>query len=163
MTTSGLSITEIFTLIFSVVAVLIALFKAPAERRGLLGGAKDSEASATKQYAEIVKMMGEQRRELEAEIESRETETDKLESALKCSNLRIEQLERAHELALATIEAYKLEVIELKKEVEVYKIANKTLLHENGALKHWAERLVKQIQGLGVEPTPFVLENGAGK
>jgi chromosome segregation ATPase len=156
MIISGLSITEIFTLIFSLAAVLIALFKAPAEKRGLLGGAKDSEASATKQYAEIVKMMGEQRAELEKEIEVQNAEIDELKQKQKCSNIRLEQLELEHQAELATI-------AELKKEIEVYKIANKTLLHENGALKRWAERLVNQIQGLGVEPTPFVVENGASK
>jgi hypothetical protein len=44
----------------------------------------------------------------------------------------------------------------LEKEVEAYKVANTSLLHENGALKEWCERLVRQLTCLGAVPDPFV-------
>jgi regulator of replication initiation timing len=55
---------------------------------------------------------------------------------------------------IAAERALRLEsrVKDLEQEVDHLKQANSRLLKENGDLREWAERLVHQVQSLGVEP-----------
>jgi len=73
-----------------------------------------------------------------------ETEALKLERAEKLA-AKVEELEARIEALEARIEALELQVRELWDE-------NTLLRQENGELRDWAERLVKQVYRLGAKP-----------
>jgi chromosome segregation ATPase len=157
---TGISVIEVGTLLLSLLAILISLFKAPAEKKKLVkeGEASDadaelSQASAIEKYEQTVSRMADRQTNLEKQ-------NDALKDQIRCDrdafNSRIDLLEQESQQVQAENARLRMEVDALKTEIETYKIANKSLLHENGELKEWAERLVNQIKGLGAEPTPFI-------
>jgi peptidoglycan hydrolase CwlO-like protein len=112
--------------------------------------ADESRANAIKTYDETVNNLlirqGEQGKEI-----------NDLRRIIDAANSKIEHL--VYEVELWREKSIKLQsrIDELEKEAVNYRTAISTLLHENGALKEWAERLIKQIMLLcpGVEPEPL--------
>lgn len=121
-----------------------------------------NKAEAVKIYQEVAKEVREEQADHEKEWVAKLKEQDKEITELKhgrdAANNRIAQLE--HEIQLNNDRNTKLQnrIDELEKEAINYRTAISTLLHENGALKEWCERLVRQVMSIcpGIEVEPFV-------
>lgn len=150
---SNISMLDIFTAFCALAAILIAIFKTPAEKKKTEGEGDQARADAIESYEQTVT-------HLQERLANVEKQNEALKEQIRCDreafNSRVDLLEQESDQLKAENIRLTHEIDALKVEIENYKIANRTLIHENGELKAWAEQLVKQIKGLGAEPTPFV-------
>jgi chromosome segregation ATPase len=149
---SGVSILDVFSAVGVVVAILIALFKTPSERKKNEGEGDQARADAIESYEQTVT-------HLQERLGNVEKQNETIREQNRCDrdafNTRVDLLEEeADQLKAENIRLH-TEIDALKMEIENYKVANRTLIHENGELKAWAERLVAQVKGLGAKPVPF--------
>jgi chromosome segregation ATPase len=127
--------------------------KIRAEAEASVADADESRASAVEKYDQTVARMVIRQGNQEKRI-------DELKETIRCNqetaNARIVQLEQEVWDTREENRMLRDEVENLKGDAVNYKTAISSLLHENGALKEWAERLVRQITALGAVPDPFV-------
>jgi chromosome segregation ATPase len=151
------------------ITLIVAILSAILSGVTFLGSRKKTNAETDKTKAEAVKIYQEVASDVRKEQEEREDEwaakfkvQSKEIDALKCdrdiANNEIAQLKREVQLTQAENVKLQAKVDVLEGEATNYRTAISTLLHENGALKEWCERLVKQFMSLcpGVEPEPFI-------
>lgn len=154
------------TLVIAFGSLVVSVITFLGSRKKTNAETDKTKAEAVKIYQEVAadvrKEQAEQEKEWETRLAAQEKEIDDLKHGRDAANNRIAQLE--HEIQLNHDENTKLQgrIDELEKEATNYRTAIATLLHENGALKEWCERLVKQFMRLcpGVEPEPFVKNSG---